>query len=66
MSFFSHRRIKLDKNLYSRLETVARQAGYSSTDELIRHVLEREVSSLAEKSDQEEAERQLRGLGYLE
>ena len=66
MVFSSHRKIKIDKDLYSRVETAAQKAGYSSTDEFIRHVLEREIEGLNEQSDQEEAERQLRGLGYID
>ena len=64
--FTSYKKIKVDKDLYNRLAIAAERAGYSSTDELIRHLLEREISGLEEQSDQEEAERQLRGLGYLE
>ena len=43
-----------------------RREGYSSVDELIRHLLEREIGGSEEESDQAEAERQLRGLGYIE
>ena len=56
------KKIKIDNDLYSRLVKTAQQAGYSSTEELIRHVLEREVAHSDEGlTDQEQAERQLRG-----
>lgn len=64
--FSSTKKIKLDKDLYDRLTVAAQQAGYSSTDELVRHVLEREVAGGEGPSDQDQAEQQLRGLGYIE
>ena len=69
MVFSSDKKIKISKELYEQLEKASAKAGYSSAEELIKHVLEREVAQLkeiSESSDQEEAERQLRGLGYLE
>ena len=59
-------KIKIDKELYRQLVEASEQAGYSSTEELIRHVLEREVAGLQEQTDQEQTEQQLRGLGYIE
>ena len=64
--FSSKRKIKIDKGLYERLAEAAQRAGYASTEELITHVLEREASSSDEGLDQQEAEKQLRGLGYIE
>lgn len=64
--FTGKKTIKIDKQLYRRLAEAAELAGYSSLDELIVHVLEREVAGLEERSDDEQAERQLRGLGYIE
>ena len=64
--FGSGDKIKIDKDLYERLALAAEQGGYSSTEEMIRHVLEREVAGSQEQQDREQAEQQLRGLGYLE
>ena len=64
--FSGKRKIKIDKDLYEQLAKAAERGGYSSTEELIRHVLEREVASLQEQQDSEQAEQQLRGLGYIE
>lgn len=64
--FSSDKKIKINKDLYHQLESASATAGYSSVDEFIRHVLEREVKSLTSQDDQDEAERQLRGLGYIE
>ena len=59
-------RIKLDKSLYERVSETAKRAGYASTDEFVQHVLERAVTHLEEASSDEEVEKQLRGLGYIE
>ena len=64
--FSAHQKIKIDKQLYQRLSEAAQRDGYSSTDELIHHVLEREVAGIQDDVDQEQAEQQLRGLGYIE
>ena len=66
MIFSSKKSIKIDKQLYEQLAESAERLGYSSIDELVRHVLEREVSGLDQDIDQQQAEEQLRGLGYIE
>ena len=64
--FSSNVKIKIHRDLYARLAEAAKAAGYASTDELITHVLEREVEGLEEKHDDEQVEKRLRGLGYIE
>lgn len=66
MAFSSNRKIVIDTSLYERLKAKSEQGGYSSVDEMIRHVLEREVSGPPSESDQEEVDKQLRGLGYID
>ncbi|MFW6124714.1 MAG: hypothetical protein ACOC46_01090 [Pirellulales bacterium] len=65
--FTGSKKVKLDKSLYERLTKVAQQAGYSSTDEFIVHVLEKEAAG-ADQADDDlaEVEKRLRGLGYIE
>jgi len=60
-------KIKVDKDMYARLERVAEIAGYSSADEFAMHVLEREMNTIDPGGDQDpEAMREkLRGLGYI-
>ncbi|MGD8451968.1 MAG: hypothetical protein PVJ57_09140 [Phycisphaerae bacterium] len=58
-------KIKIDANLYERIKKVAKLAGYSSPDEFIIHVIEKELGALESENDQEVVDR-LRGLGYLE
>ncbi len=59
-------KIKLEKSLYDRVARAGERAGYSSTDEFVTHVLEKAVSDLQDASSDEEVEKQLRGLGYIE
>jgi metal-responsive CopG/Arc/MetJ family transcriptional regulator len=59
-------KIRIDKALYERVARCAEKAGYSSTDEFIVHLLQREVESIEEPEDDPRVEERLRGLGYLE
>jgi metal-responsive CopG/Arc/MetJ family transcriptional regulator len=59
-------KIKIDKALYERLVQVAERAGYSSAEEFIQHLLEKAVSDVEQAATDEEVEKQLRGLGYIE
>ncbi|MCG8448083.1 MAG: hypothetical protein MI725_00705 [Pirellulales bacterium] len=63
---FNTKKIRISKLLYQRLVDAANRSGYSSTQELITHILEREVARHDDNSDQKLAEEQLRGLGYIE
>jgi ferritin-like metal-binding protein YciE len=63
---FASKKIKIDRSLYDRLAAAAQRAGYATTEELIAHVLEREAASRDDELDQQQAEEQLRGLGYIE
>jgi putative aminopeptidase FrvX len=59
-------KIKIDNRLYDRIKKVSQIAGYSSVEELITHVLEKELETLeSSEGDQTVAER-LRGLGYID
>lgn len=59
-------KIKLDKNLYARAREMAERAGYASVDEFVIHLIERETKALEERRDDDEVDRQLKGLGYLD
>jgi len=63
---FSSKKIRIDKNLFDKLAEAASRAGYATTEELINHVLEREVANQQDELDQKQAEEQLRGIGYVE
>jgi hypothetical protein len=58
--------IKLDKNLMARVVKCSQAAGYSSPEEFVVHVLERELAKLEDAASDEEIVKKLKGLGYLE
>jgi predicted DNA-binding protein len=58
--------VKLNKSLCERARVLAEKTGYSSLEEYIEHVLERETAKLEEASTREDVEKKLKGLGYLE
>ncbi|MFC1596979.1 hypothetical protein ACFL5Q_03440 [Planctomycetota bacterium] len=62
-------KIKIDRELYDKLSRCAVAGGYSSTDEFVQHVLEREVEQVLGQEispeDEEKVKARLRGLGYL-
>jgi len=58
--------IKLNPDLLRRAAEYAAKAGYSSTEEFIGHLIEKELASQEQAEAHEEMERRLKGLGYLE
>jgi hypothetical protein len=58
-------KIKLDKELYDRVKKAAELAGYSSVDEFVIHVLERELAQIDDGASDEEIKKRLEGLGYI-
>jgi hypothetical protein len=58
--------VKLNKELAAKVAQAAVAAGYSSPEEFIEHVLEREVAKLADDQPDEEVLRRLKGLGYID
>jgi len=64
--FSSKKSVKIDKPLYEQLAAAAEKQGYSSVDELIENVLRKEVAGSDVDLEQQQAEEQLRGLGYIE
>lgn len=62
---FASNRVKLDKELLSKLRRYAAVAGYSSVEEFITHALEKEIAKLEGADSEEEIKKRLRGLGYI-
>jgi hypothetical protein len=58
--------IKLNKNLMSRVQRCSEAAGYSSPEEFVEHVLERELAKLEDAVSDEEIVKKLKGLGYVD
>ena len=61
-------KIKLDSALYARVKKAAAAEGYSSADEFVTHIIEKELERLEGLTEEEEenVRQQLRGLGYIE
>ncbi len=64
-------KVKIDDELYTKAQKCAELAGYSSADEFIQHVVEKEINQIlgpdsGEGSTPEEIKKRLQGLGYIE
>jgi len=59
-------KIKIDSNLFERVKKVAELAGYSSPQEFIVHVIEKELAKLESADSDADVTERLQGLGYLE
>jgi Zn-dependent oligopeptidase len=64
---FGGNKIKLEKELFDRVKEVTEVAGYSSVEEFVSHVLEKEIAQInpGGAADPEEMREKLRGLGYI-
>ena len=59
-------KIKIDRELYEKLKKLSEISGYSSVDEFIVHILEKEVAKMSDDtSSDEEIRKKLEGLGYI-
>ncbi len=58
--------VKLSREMWQKVERHAKVAGYSSPQEFIEHILERELAKLEEAESKEEIVKKLKGLGYIE
>lgn len=59
-------KVKIESGLYDRLKKVTEIAGYSSVDEFITHMIEKELEQIEAPEDDKAVEERLRGLGYIE
>ena len=64
--FGSSSSIKLDKSLFERVKRCADTAGYSSPEEFVVHVIEKELAQIEEGASDEEIMSKLQGLGYID
>jgi hypothetical protein len=58
-------KVKLDKDLFDRVKKFAEIAGYSSVEEFVGHVLEKELAAIDVGDSEEEIKKKLQGLGYI-
>lgn len=63
---FGGNKVKIDKDILERCKKCAEVAGYSSVEEFVEHILEKELKAIesAGTSDEDITE-SLRGLGYI-
>ena len=63
---FGGGKIKIDKDLLEKVKKYSAIAGYSSPEEFVQHVLEREISKFEKGGDsEEEIRKRMQGLGYI-
>ena len=59
-------RIRVSRELFERARDHAEAAGYSSVEELVAHLLEKEIEAEEGSAESEDlVEKRLKGLGYL-
>ena len=58
-------KVKIEGELWARVQKAAAAAGYSAPEEFILHVLEKELATLEGAEDEEEIKKRLQGLGYI-
>jgi len=58
-------KLKINKELYERMKNCSVIAGYSSVEEFVLHILEREVEKLEEVENDPDIQERLKGLGYI-
>ena len=58
-------KLKLDSDIEEKLKKMASGAGYSSIEEFVLHIIEREVSAIGEAESDDELKNRLQGLGYI-
>ncbi len=59
-------KIKIEKDLLAKVKKYSGIAGYSSPEEFVQHVLEREIAKFEnDGSNEEEIRKRMQGLGYI-
>lgn len=59
-------KIKIDNALLDRIKNVSETMGYSSVDEFITHLIEKELERNESSGGEDDVADRLRGLGYIE
>ena len=62
----STEKIKLDKALLDKVRKLAAMSGYSSPEEFVTHLLEKELAKIEEAGSEDEIRKRLKGLGYID
>ena len=59
-------KIELDKALWGRVQEHVKAAGYSSPEEFVQHVIERELVKTEKGDTAKTAAGKIRGIGYID
>ena len=57
---------KIKKELWDRIKRCSDAAGYSSPEEFVEHIIEKELAHIEEADSNEEIVKKLQGLGYID
>ena len=58
-------KIKIEKALLDKVRKYAAMSGYSSVEEFVAHMLEKEIAKIEEADSEDEIKKRLKGLGYI-
>jgi hypothetical protein len=58
-------KIKIEKALLDKVRKYAEMSGYSSVEEFVTHLLEKEIGKIEEADSEDEIKKKLKGLGYI-
>ncbi len=58
--------VTLKSTTWSKVKKVAAAGGYSSPEEFVEHVIEKELARMDDAESEEEIARKLKGLGYID
>jgi len=58
-------KVKIEKDLFDKVKRFAAMSGYTSPEEFITHLLEKEIAKIEEADSEEEIKKKLKGLGYI-
>jgi len=60
------KKIKIQKEIFEKAKRYAQTAGYSSVEEFISHIVEKELEKIEDGDDSVDAiKKRLQGLGYI-
>jgi hypothetical protein len=62
---FGKNSVKFDNHLWEKIRKLAALAGYSSPDEFVVSVVEKELAKLDDADSDERIKERLKGLGYI-
>ena len=58
-------KIKIERTMLDKVRKYAEMSGYSSVEEFVTHMLEKEIAKIEEADSEDEIKKRLKGLGYI-